>query len=112
MGKTNRLWTGMIIGAIAGGLVSLLDRETREAVREKSEKITKNISYVITHPKEIATEIKEKTNELRTTATQMGEDISYIIRKVEEIRDLTPEVTSLVKETKDVFTKKNPDEDF
>jgi gas vesicle protein len=103
MGNTNKFWTGIIVGAVAGGLVSLMDRETRQAVNEKYGKVTKNISYAITHPKEIASNIKEKTFEIKTAASQMSEDISYIVRKIEEVRDLTPEVTNLVKETKEAF---------
>jgi gas vesicle protein len=103
MGNTNKFWTGIIVGAVAGGLVSLMDRETRQAVNEKYGKVTKNISYAITHPKEIATNIKEKTYEIKTVASQMSEDISYIVRKIEEVRELTPEVTSMVKETKEAF---------
>lgn len=103
MGNTNKFWTGIIVGAVAGGLVSLMDRETRQAVNEKYGKVTKNISYAITHPKEIASNIKEKTFEIKTAASQMSEDISYIVRKIEEVRELTPEVTNLVKETKEAF---------
>jgi gas vesicle protein len=105
MGDTNKFWTGVILGAVAGGLVSLLDRDTRQAVSEKYGKVSKNISYVITHPKEVSTNIKEKTKELKETASQMSEDISYIIQKIEEVRDLTPEVTGLVKDTKEAFLK-------
>jgi gas vesicle protein len=105
MGNTNKFWTGVIAGAVAGGLISLMDRETRKAVGVKYGKVAKNISYVITHPKEVATNIKEKAMDLKETATQMSEDISYIARKVEEIRELTPEVTGLLKDTKEAFQK-------
>jgi gas vesicle protein len=105
MGSTNKFWTGVIAGAVAGGVISLLDRETRRAVGVKYGKVAKNISYVITHPKEVATNIKDKTVEFKEAATQMSEDISYIARKIEEFRELTPEVTELIKETKDAFQK-------
>jgi gas vesicle protein len=105
MSDTNKFWTGIIVGAVAGGLVSLLDDETRHAVNKKYGKVTKNISYAITHPKEIAINIKQKTKDWKETASQITDDISYIARKVEEIKELTPEVTGLVKDTKEVFTK-------
>lgn len=111
MGNTNRFWKGMFAGAVAGAALSLLDSETRQAVGEKCGKVTKNISYALTHPKEIATNIKEKTNDLRKTVHQMNEDLNYIVKKIEEIRDLTPEVTELVKETKEVFSKGKSGED-
>ncbi|MFD2445080.1 YtxH domain-containing protein [Bacillus sp. CGMCC 1.16607] len=105
MGKTNKFWTGVILGAVAGGVVSLLDKDTREVVSEKCGKAAKNISYILTHPKEVATNVKEKTIELCTTAKEMGEELSYIFEKIEEVRELTPEVTELVKETKEAFVK-------
>lgn len=111
MGNTNKFWTGVIAGAVAGGLISLLDRETRQATAEKCGKVTKNISYVITHPKEVATNIKNKTIELKETADQMSDDISFIIRKIEEVRELTPEVKGIVKDTKEAFLKSKPKED-
>lgn len=112
MGNMNKFWKGMFVGAVAGAALSLLDRETRQAVGEKCGKATKNISYAVTHPKEIATSIKDKTKELKTTVQQMNEDLHYIMNKIEEVRDLTPEVTELVKETKEAFTKGNKGEDF
>lgn len=112
MESKNKFWTGVFAGAVAGGLISLLDRDTRKIVGEKCENATKNISYVITHPKEIAMNIKEKTKELKETANQMSEDISYIARKIEEFRELTPEVTGLVKDTKEAFTKDKASEDL
>lgn len=112
MGNTNKFWTGIIVGAIAGGVISLLDRDTRNAVGEKCGRTTKNISYILTHPKEMATNIKEKTEELSLTVKQMSEDISYIVQKIEEVRDLTPEVTGLVKDTKEAFMKGKATEEF
>jgi gas vesicle protein len=105
MGNTNKFWTGVLAGAIAGGLISLLDRDTRQAVGEKYGKVAKNISYGFTHPKEIATTVIEKTKEFKETASQISEDISFITKKIDEIRELTPEVTGLVKETKEAFLK-------
>ncbi|WP_442598072.1 YtxH domain-containing protein [Neobacillus sp. D3-1R] len=111
MGNTNKFWKGMVAGAVAGAALSLLDRETRQAVGEKCSKASKSISYVLTHPKEIATNIKEKTNEWKSTVQQMNEDFTYIMDKIEEVRELTPEVTEMVKETKEAFYKGNKEED-
>lgn len=111
MGSKSKFWNYVIIGAFAGGVVSLLDRETRQIVGGKCNKATKNISYALTHPKEVVTNIKEKTNDFRIAANQLNEDISYIIDKIEEVRDLTPEVTGLILETKDAFIKDKPSKD-
>jgi gas vesicle protein len=110
MGSTNKFWTGVIAGAVAGGLISLLDRDTRQAVGEKTGKAAKNISYVLTHPKEIATNLKEKTMAIKNTALQISDEITYIVQKIDEVRELTPEVTGLVKDTKEAFLKEKESE--
>jgi gas vesicle protein len=109
MGK-NKFWKGVIMGAVAGGMLSLLDRETRQVVGEKCGRAAKGVAYVVTHPKETVDTMKKKSNEIRVTVNQMSEDISYIVDKIEEVRELTPEVAQMVKETKEVFMKEDEQE--
>lgn len=106
MTKKNQFWKGMLLGAIAGGAVSLLDRETRKAMKENVHKV----SYLMRHPGEITEKVKGTAEKLRTTMEQVSEDISFIVDKVDELRELTPQVTDMLKETKDTFTKSDEDE--
>lgn len=104
MGKTSKFWKGVLMGALAGGAISLLDQETRKSVVDGCKKGMREISYYATHPTEVAEQVKEKTNKLRTTFEQVSEDVSFIAEKVEELKEVTPSVVGIVKETKEVFS--------
>lgn len=105
MTKKNQFWKGMLIGAIAGGAISLLDKQTRLAMKENVQKTSSKVSEVLCNPGKITDKVKETAAKIKTTAQQVTEDISYISNKVGEIRELTPQVTDILKETKDAFSK-------
>lgn len=105
MTKKNQFWRGMLLGALAGGAISLLDKQTREVMCENVQKTTRKVTYVLKNPGEVTEKVKEAAEKLKTTVKQVSEDISYITDKVEEFREITPQVTDILKETKDTFTK-------
>lgn len=103
MGSQNKFWKGVLFGALAGGAISLLDRETRKSVADSCKSTAKGVSYFISHPNDIAEKVKEKTSQIRTTVEQVSEDVSFIAEKVEELREVTPAVVGIVNDTKEVF---------
>jgi gas vesicle protein len=100
-----RFWMGMMIGAVAGGAASLLDKSTRQTVKADFIKVSSGVSYVVKHPNEFLEDIKETANKVRATVEQVTEDVAFITEKVEEIRDVPPQVTELVKGTKETLKK-------
>lgn len=107
MANSKRFWKGMFIGALTGGALSLLDKETREAVKENWQKTVNVTSKLIQNPGEVRDQLKEAAQKVRTTVEQVGEDLSFIAEKVEELRETTPQVTQMLKETKETFAKKD-----
>lgn len=105
MTQKNQFWRGIILGAIAGGAISLFDKQTRELMKENVQKTSSKVSYVFRNPGEITDKVKETAEKIKTTVKQVSEDISFITDKVEELRELTPQVTDMIKETKDSFSK-------
>lgn len=105
MANAHRFWKGMFWGALAGGAVSLLDRETRLAMKENCRKVSANVAYIVKNPGKITDQVKDTALKFKTTVEEVSEDLSYIAGKVEELRETTPEVVKIVKETKDTFTK-------
>lgn len=103
MGK-NLFFRGMIYGAVAGGVLSLLDKQTRQAMKINVKKAYGQVSYVVRHPKEITESVKETAEKIKNTIEQVSEDISYITGKVDELRELTPQVKEIVKDTKSAFS--------
>jgi gas vesicle protein len=107
MTRKNQFWKGMLLGAIAGGAISLLDKQTRQAMKENVQKA----ANIVKHPGEMTDMVKGTVAKLRTTMEQVSEDISFIVDKVDELRELTPQVSDMIKETKDTFTKSDEDDE-
>ncbi|WP_144567288.1 MULTISPECIES: YtxH domain-containing protein [Neobacillus] len=110
MTKKNQFWKGILLGAIAGGVLSLLDKDTREAMKENVKRTSGKVGYIVRHPDEISEKVKGTAAKLKSTFETVSEDISFITDKVEELRELTPQVTEILKETKDTFIDNNEDE--
>jgi methyl-accepting chemotaxis protein len=105
MGHSKFFWKSVIYGAIAGGALSLLKKETRHAIMNDCKKTAKNISYIVKHPDEVADQLKQVTSKVRASVEEISEDVSYITEKVAELREATPQVTEMVKNTKEAFKK-------
>ncbi|ESU32281.1 hypothetical protein G3A_12515 [Bacillus sp. 17376] len=105
MGSSKKFWMGMVIGALAGGAVTLLEKSTRQAVKEDLSKVSSSVSYVVKNPNEFIEDLRETANKVRVTVEQVTEDVAFITEKVEEIKDVPPQVTELVKGTKETLRK-------
>lgn len=99
MGKS-LFWKGVIYGAIAGGALSLIDKDTRQSVISKCKKTSNEVSFYVKHPGEAVSQVKEMTNKIKSTVEQVNEDISFIVGKVEELSEGTPHVAERVENTK------------
>ncbi|MCM3726286.1 YtxH domain-containing protein [Neobacillus cucumis] len=112
MTKKNQFWKGMLLGAIAGGALSLLDKDTREAMKENVKRTSGMVGYIVRHPDELSEKVKGTAAKLKSTFETVSEDISFITEKVEELRELTPQVTEILKETKETFIEQDEDENL
>lgn len=105
MTRKNQFWKGMLLGAIAGGTISLLDKHTRSVMRENLQNASSQVSHILRNPGEISKKVKRTAVKIKTTVEQVSEDINYIVGKVDELRELTPQVTDRLKETKNAFSE-------
>ncbi|MEH7417896.1 YtxH domain-containing protein [Neobacillus drentensis] len=110
MTRKNQFWKGLLLGAIAGGALSLLDKDTRETMKENVKKTSGKIGYIIRHPDEVTETVRGTAAKLKSTFETVSDDISFITEKVEELRELTPQVTEILKETKETFIENDEDE--
>jgi gas vesicle protein len=105
MGEMNNFWKGILLGALAGGALSLLDTPTRKAVSKNVRMAGTQVGHVLREPSIIVNKVKETATQVRETVEQVSEDVNFIKEKVEEITEVTPQVMDMVKETKDAFSK-------
>ncbi len=103
--STKKFWMGMVIGAIAGGVVSLVDKQTRTAVKEDLGKAASGAAYIAKHPNEFIDQVKEKVNHAQSAFRQISEDVAFITEKVEEIKDVPPPVADLAAQAKKLINK-------
>ncbi|KIL47145.1 YtxH domain-containing protein [Jeotgalibacillus campisalis] len=99
----NKLSTGILLGAVIGGAVSLLDRETRRSTIEAYQKSSRAISYYSTHPKELSQQTKSKVEKIKVTVEQIQDDFEFLSSKLDEVRDMTPQLKNILVETKETF---------
>ncbi|MBU8880514.1 YtxH domain-containing protein [Bacillus sp. FJAT-29790] len=109
MGKS-LFWKGVIYGALAGGALSLLDKNTRQSVMKSCKKTTSEISFYVKHPDEVVSHVKEVTNKIKTTVEQVSADVSFITGKVGELRDGASQVAEFVEDTKHTFLQEDQNE--
>lgn len=101
----HKFWRGMVVGALVGGAVSLLNKQTRQSVFEQVKTSKDKVVDTIKNSGEVLEGIKDKTTAFVATAKEMGEDFRYITEKAEELAEMTPQVKKLIQDTKDVFQK-------
>ncbi|TFD99622.1 hypothetical protein [Jeotgalibacillus salarius] len=101
----NKLPAGIIIGAVTGGILSMLDPGTRKKTADSLSKSKQSISYYSRNPQELADRASQKADEWREIAEKIQEDIAFLTDKYEEVKSLAPDLKETVQETKEAFTE-------
>ena len=105
--KSNKLWLGILGGAVAGIAISLLDKNTRNSVMTGSKSMMTNAKSMAKNPDDIVGSLKEMSSKLRTSIEQISEDVAFISSKVDEMKEVPPQVAGVIKETKEVVVDKH-----
>ncbi len=101
----NKLPAGIMIGAIAGGILSMLDPATRKRTAQSLANTKQTISHYSRNPQELADRASQKADHWREVAEKIQEDIAFLAEKYEEVKALAPELKETVQETKEAFTE-------
>ncbi|WP_409304362.1 YtxH domain-containing protein [Peribacillus sp. SCS-155] len=102
-GRTSRFMRALMLGALAGAAISLLDRTTRRSVMDNSMRYMNDMRSIVAHPDSALNQLKDMSSRLRTTIEQISQDVAFISAKMEEMKEIPPQVAHMVKETKDAF---------
>ncbi|MFT8319867.1 MAG: YtxH domain-containing protein [Bacillus sp. (in: firmicutes)] len=95
------LFRGMMLGSLAGASLSLFQKQTRDNTVQTMRKL----KATMTDLDSITTAITNKSEKIRTTAEKLSNDISFVLEKVEELKQVTPAIAGIVKDTKQAFSK-------
>ena len=100
----HKFYKGILYGAVLGGALSLLDKQTRDAVMNKSRVIRNEISYYSKNREELKTTLEDQMNKWKAIYDQFNSDAKYLSNKVNEVKEITPQVKNLLAETKETFS--------
>jgi gas vesicle protein len=106
MANENKLLTGMLVGALVGAAVSLLDKRTRQDVVQSGKKVSTKIKGYIDQPTTFTNDVKRKIDSVKDTVQEVSEDISFLNEKVKKLKETTPQVVNMLQETRDRFITK------
>lgn len=89
MGK-RKFWTGIIGGAVVGGIVALFDKEARHYAKERCTIVKETSSQMIKNP-------SSSIRQLQTALEQMSEKVNVqaenAINVIEQVEDTIVKVT-------------------
>lgn len=107
--SSNKLWKGMLIGAVVGGAVTLFDKEVRRQVATDSKRVGNQIKKVVTNPQQTVACVQNKINQFSDAYKNLNEDLQFITEKAAEIKELSRETAETVNEIKQVSNKEFKD---
>ncbi|MGH2319599.1 YtxH domain-containing protein [Planococcus sp. SE5232] len=99
----NKLMTGLLVGAAVGIIVSLLDKNTRNDVVNKSKKASSSAKYYASNRDELVQAFQQQAERAQNLYSRISEDASYVGSKVNELKEMSPQVKEMALETKEAF---------
>jgi len=101
----NKFVKGIICGAVVGGAITLLDRKTRDSVMNKTRYVRNEIQYYSKNKEELKTNLEHQITKWKSVYDQFSSDAMYLSEKVNEAKEITPQVKTLLTDTKDAFSQ-------
>ncbi|TKD68317.1 YtxH domain-containing protein [Pseudalkalibacillus hwajinpoensis] len=98
-GNQNKLFKAVLIGGLAGALISLLDRGTRESIKTGSKRAGSVLRDVKSNPSYYTDKWKQTVDEASGLMKEVQEDISTLSNKFNGLKESSVEAFNLVKET-------------
>lgn len=94
----HKLWKGVFIGAVVGGAIMLIDRDTRKYVGEKSQTTGSACKNYMKHPSEAIHNLRVNYEYLSNRINKGVEDLLEILNKAEEMVNKVGEINQEVEQ--------------
>ncbi|WP_347552499.1 YtxH domain-containing protein [Pseudalkalibacillus hwajinpoensis] len=95
----NKLFKAVLIGGLAGALISLLDSGTRSSIKSGSKRAGTILRDVKNNPSYYTDKWKQTVDDASELMKEVQDDISTLSEKFSGLKDSSVEAFNLVKET-------------
>lgn len=95
---------GILFGAMAGALISLLDRQTRDVMKTRARSVSERARFYSDNREVLKHDLETKINHYKSLYEKLSNDAQYLTSQVNEVKQIAPQVTTLLSETKDAFS--------
>lgn len=96
MGK-RKIYIGMIVGAVVGGLTALVNKDAREYAKDKLINSKEQTKYFLQHPQEAIANVKESFEQFSAKITDHAEST---VKTLDQIEGTLERFSSCAKENK------------
>ncbi|CDQ20470.1 hypothetical protein SAMN05192559_105268 [Halobacillus karajensis] len=97
MGQS-KLWKGVLLGAVVGAIVALMDKDTRKYVGEKSRSTGARCQSYMKHPSEAIHNLRVNYESFSTQLNKGVVDLLELLDKAESMLNKVGEINQEVKE--------------
>ena len=87
MMKNNKMVMGVLIGALVGGLMTLLDKETRSTTMAQCKNAKTKTNYYVKHPSEAVKNARVACNQFNDTFNNSADSAINALEQVETTID-------------------------
>lgn len=94
----------ILFGAMAGALISLLDRQTRDVMKTRARSASERARFYSDNREVLKHDLETKINHYKSLYEKLSNDAQYLTSQVNEVKQIAPQVTTLLSETKDAFS--------
>ena len=101
----SKLIPAVLLGALTGAIISMLDRETRQHTIDTSKKIKETVTYYAQNSDELLRLVETKVEQAQTLYSSAQKNMDSIMAQVEDAKALPETIKSMVVETKEAFAK-------
>ncbi|PLT49302.1 hypothetical protein [Bacillus amyloliquefaciens] len=105
MKQTRIMAKAILIGAAAGGALSLLHKPTREGCFRNMDACRRRAAFYRKHPEALKQQASAKLDQVKIIANTVSKDLSFLNGQITKLKQTTPQVIDLLKETKEHFSK-------
>ena len=103
----SKLLPSILLGALAGAAISMLDRTTREKTIETTKTVAGTVSYYAANRDELQEMIAEKVEQAQGLYNGANDGIQSLMSQVEQLKDAPSTIQSMVSDTKAAFDKED-----